>query len=148
MLFALALSSSFFGLKFRTFAFALSRSHAAQFFALFFCAPQFFALLNFSRSSIFCALFCALFCAPRYFAHVHLGFLIFALIISCSCDRTARTGQAEQDSQNRTARTGQPEQDSQNMTARTGQPEQDSQNRTARTGQQERDRQNKTAWTG
>jgi hypothetical protein len=52
-LFALALSRYFLGLKFRAFAFALSRS---LIFALFFRAPRFFALffvlLNFSRSYI------------------------------------------------------------------------------------------------
>ncbi len=60
-LFALALSRSFLGLKFRAFAFALPRS------------------LNFR------AHFRALFRAPWFFAHVHLRSLIFALVISCSC---------------------------------------------------------------
>ncbi len=54
-LFALALLRSFLGLKFRAFAFALSR----------FRAPWFFALLDFSR----------------FFSRSSL----FALVISCSC---------------------------------------------------------------
>ncbi len=97
-LFALALSRSFFGLKFRAFAFALSRSRA----------PQFFALLDFShsftRSSIFSA---------RNFVLVHLF---------TGQDRTPRTGQTELDSQNRSARTGQREKDSKNGTGRTRLP--------------------------
>jgi hypothetical protein len=145
MLFALALSR-FFGLKFRAFALTLSRSYVPRFFAL--PRSSIFRAL-FSRSSIFRALFRA----PRFFAHVHLRFLIFALKILCSCDRTARTGHPEQDRQNRTGRTGQPEQDSQNRTSRTGQTEQDSLDRRARTGQpghesQDRTGRNKTGRTG
>jgi hypothetical protein len=105
----------FLALYFCAVAFTLSCSRALDFLC------SFFARLNFSRSSIFHA---------RTFA-----LLDFALVISCLCDRTARTGHSEQDRQNRTARTGQPEQDSQNRTARTGQAEQDSLNRRARTGQ-------------
>jgi hypothetical protein len=57
-------------------------------------------------------------------------------------NRTARTGQAEQEYPDRTARTEQPGYDSQDMTARTGQEgtrqaEQDRQNRIGRTGQAE-----------
>jgi hypothetical protein len=64
-LFKLALSRSFLGLQFSAFAFALSRSRAPWFLALF------FALLAFSHSSIF---------------RVHtFALLIFALIISCLC---------------------------------------------------------------
>jgi hypothetical protein len=48
-----------------------------------------------------------------------------------------------EDSQDRTAKTGQPEQDSQN-----GNQQRDSQNRIASTGQPEQDRQNMTARTG
>jgi hypothetical protein len=95
---------------------------------------------------IFRALFprSSIFRTPRFFALVHLHFLIFTLITSCSCV-CIRPGQ---DSQDRTPRTGQAEQNRQNRTGRTEQAEQDSQNRTARTGQQERDRQNKTTLTG
>jgi hypothetical protein len=48
-------------------------------------------------------------------------------------DRTADTGQLEQDSWNRTAGTGQLEQDSLNKTARTGHLGQDSKDRTVGT---------------
>jgi hypothetical protein len=84
--------------------------------------------------------------------------------ISIYCqDRTGRTGQPEQESQNvtgryrigrnmtgrqdrqkRTGRTGQAGQDRQNRTGRSGQAEQDRQNRTGKTGQAEQDRQNRT----
>jgi hypothetical protein len=54
-------------------------------------------------------------------------------------EKTDRTGQPEQDSQNRTARIGRPEQ-----TTITGQPDQDSYFRTSRTGQPEQENQNRT----
>jgi hypothetical protein len=136
--FALALSRSFLDPQFRAFAFALSRP-ALSYYSHFF-----------SRYSIFRA--------PRFFALVHLRFLIFVLVILCSCvyirpgqdsqDRTARTGHPEQDTQNRTPRTGHPEQDTQNRTARTGQPGQDSQNKTATMGQVEQDCLDRIAKTG
>jgi hypothetical protein len=69
-LFALALSRSFLGLKFRAFAFEISRSRAPRFFALFFRAPKFFAL--FSRSSIFRA---------RTLAILDLRACFFALVL-------------------------------------------------------------------
>jgi hypothetical protein len=89
-------------------------------------------------------IFLALFSGSSIFTLVHLHFLIFTLVTSCSCVYI-RPGQ---DSQDRTPRTGQAEQNRQNRTGRTEQAEQDNQNRTARAGQQERDRQNKTALTG
>jgi hypothetical protein len=51
----------------------------------------------------------------------------------CSKERTARTGQSEQDRQNETARTGL-EQDRQNWTGKTGPTQLDCQDRTARKG--------------
>jgi hypothetical protein len=115
-------------LTFRTFAFALSRSRAPCFFALF------------------------------EFALVLRASLIYALVISFSCvykrpgqdslNRKARTEQAEQDRQNRTGRTGQAEQDRQNRTGRTGQAEQDRQKKTAMTAQRGQDMSNRTGRTG
>jgi hypothetical protein len=102
-LFPLALSRSFFGPKFRAFV---------------------FALLDFSRSSIFRAFYRA----PRFFAYVRWRFLIFVLEISCSCVYiyTARTGQPGQYTLNRTGRTG--------RTDIIGQAKQDRLNKTGRIG--------------
>ncbi len=97
------------------------------------------SLLDFSRFSVFRA----------FFALVHLRFLIFAPVISCSYVYR-RLGQDSQDNtprtdrQNRTGRSGQPEQDRQNRTARTGQAEQDCLDRRARTGQQGHESQERT----
>ncbi len=102
-LFALALSRSFLDPQFRAFAFALSRP------ALIYYSHSFFALLDFSRYSIFRA---------RTFALLDFRARNFVLVRLY----TARTGQPEQDSQNRTARTGQSEQDSNNGTGRTRLP--------------------------
>jgi hypothetical protein len=71
-----------------------------------------------------------------------LHFLIFVLVISCSCvyirpgqdsrDRTPRTGQPKKDSQNRTATMRQVEQDCLDRRDRTGQPGHESQDVTGR----------------
>jgi hypothetical protein len=102
--FAFALSRSFFGLKFCTFVFALSRSWIFR--------AHTFALLNFrARNFVLVRLYTARTGQPG----------------------KDTLNRPEQDRQSRTARTGQPEQDNQNRTARTGQVEQDCLDRTART---------------
>ncbi len=96
-LFALALSRSFFGLKFR--AFVLPRSSI-------FCTRT-FALLDFhARNFVLVSLYTARTGQPGQDTQ----------------NRTGRTEQAEQNRQNRTDRTGQPEQDSKNRTSRTRLP--------------------------
>jgi hypothetical protein len=106
-----ALRALCFGLIFRAFAFALSRSRAFRFFAL----------LDFSRSSIFRA--------PRFRARIFVLLYFRARNFVLVRLFTARTGQPGRDSQDRTPRLGQAEQDRhkdrQNRTCRTGQAEQD-----------------------
>jgi hypothetical protein len=94
--------------------------------ALFDFSRSFFALLDFSRSSIF-----------RTHTYALLDFHASSFVLVSL--HTARTGHPKQDRQNRTGRTEQAEQNRQNRTVRTGQSEQGSQNRTARTGQAEQD---------